>query len=225
MPIDATIAPITRTEQYLDGIANETTEGIPPFPITREEMYLDAIANGNADNIPVPITRTEMYLNAIAQNSGGGGGGGGDAWTLIGSAEYAVNTSNTSATDVGTINLTVDEITANDIIYIAVRDKSGKKPSYLYGTDAIFAFPEKSSPGATNSVRLYNCCTVMGANTYAPGKYSCAASQYGVYASSIDVSAKTVKISAKYNGSSTGTIDGTYKVEVYKLTPPFTMFE
>lgn len=46
-----------------------------PEPITRKEQYYDGIARGNASKLPEPITREEQYLEYIAKNGGGGGGG------------------------------------------------------------------------------------------------------------------------------------------------------
>lgn len=46
-----------------------------PKPITRKEQYYDGIAKGNASKLPEPITREEQYLEYIAKNGGGGGGG------------------------------------------------------------------------------------------------------------------------------------------------------
>ena len=46
-----------------------------PEPITRKEQYYDGIAKGNASKLPEPITREEQYLEYIAKNGGGGGGG------------------------------------------------------------------------------------------------------------------------------------------------------
>lgn len=42
-------------------------------PFTRSEQYLNAIANGET-NVPEPFTREEQYLYEIAQNGQGGGG-------------------------------------------------------------------------------------------------------------------------------------------------------
>lgn len=147
---------------------------------------------------------------------GGGGGGGGGAWTLIGSAEYEVSTTSTSSTTVGTISLDVEDLTDNDIVWVNIRDKAGQRNDYFFGSDSIYL----KRPGSTflNSPAQYleyvsnNALVVF--NT----------SSYGVFGSTIDYSAKTVVINARYS-SSYKTIDGTFKVEVYKLTPPFPMYE
>ena len=78
------LTPITRIEEYLDGIVNGGA--IPLEPVTRVEQFLDAIANsqtcaltpvtrieaylgkisGQSLTLPEPVTRVEMYLAAIA---------------------------------------------------------------------------------------------------------------------------------------------------------------
>ena len=224
MPIDATITPITRTEQYLDGIANETTEGIPPYPITREEMYLDAIANGNADSVPVPITRTEMYLNAIAQNAAGGGGGGGSSWTLIGTKEFEVSTTSTSETSVGDVPLEFESLSAEDIIWVHIRDKAGKRNGYFFGSDSFYVNEAKAN-GSTTSLSYKGIIIAR----YNNNSFAVTTLLRGVYPDNVYQANNNKKavIKCLYNASNTGTIDGTFKVDVYKLTPAagMVMFE
>lgn len=62
---------ITRTEQYLNGIAEG--ESVDIEPVTRKEFFL-AKAAGMDVEIPDPVTREEMYLSKISGGSSGGGG-------------------------------------------------------------------------------------------------------------------------------------------------------
>lgn len=60
---------ITRTEQYLNGIAEGKSVDIEP--VTRKELFL-AKAAGMDVETPDPVTREEMYLSKISGGSSGG---------------------------------------------------------------------------------------------------------------------------------------------------------
>lgn len=66
-----------------------------PKPVTRTEHYLNKIAQGEETNLPTPVTRTECYLNEIANNGGGGGGS-----SAAKDVTYDNTTSGLTATDV-----------------------------------------------------------------------------------------------------------------------------
>ena len=81
-----------------------------PTPINRHEQYLNAIANGTTDNLPTPpITREEVFLDYIARN---GGGGGGDVTGVKGNAESTYRKGNVNITPenigLGNVNNTSD---------------------------------------------------------------------------------------------------------------------
>lgn len=217
--------PYTRGEMYLSAIADGDSGGIPERPYTRKEMYLDAITRGDSSGIPErPYTREEMYLDAIAKN---GGGGGGSNWKLLASEEFEVTTSSTTEETVGSVELPDNSLGANDIIWIHVRDKAGKRTGYWYGADQIFLnylradIPESPGPlSTTGKVSI----GVSGAGSYVIS----GAGPYGVYATMVTQAADdhAVIIKSKYSATF-GTIDGTIRVEVYKLTPApgMTIFE
>ena len=60
------LTPITRIEEYLDGIVNGGA--IPLEPVTRVEQFLDAIANSQTCAL-TPVTRIEAYLGKISGQS------------------------------------------------------------------------------------------------------------------------------------------------------------
>ena len=76
-----------------------------PTPINRHEQYLNAIANGTTDNLPTPpITREEVFLDYIARN--GGGGGGTSDYAQLSNKPQINNTTligNKSASDLGLV--------------------------------------------------------------------------------------------------------------------------
>lgn len=64
---------ITRTEQYLNGIAEG--ESVDIEPVTRKEFFL-AKAAGMDVETPDPVTREEIFLSKISGSSSGGSSGG-----------------------------------------------------------------------------------------------------------------------------------------------------
>ena len=138
----------------------------------------------------------------------------GTSYTLLGSTELTVNTTSTSAASAGTITLDSSAYTADDIIYVTVRDKAGPRAGYFYGSDAWFCNYPKAN-GATSTL------TAAGRQGFmynSSNQYANAAASYGVYGYSI-TSAGVVTIRRRYN-SSYGTINGTFEVKVYKLKFP-----
>lgn len=148
-----------------------------------------------------------------------GGGGGGSSWTLLATQEFAVSTTSTSNTSVGDITLTLDDYAdPQTVLWVHIRDKAGKRAGHFYGSDAMF-FHYQLAVDNNNSLST-RPLGVFYVN--ASGNYGCgAASGYGVYADRLyyTPSSHYVQIYSRYT-SSYGTIDGTFKVEVYKLTMP-----
>ena len=152
--------------------------------------------------------------------------GGDSPYTLLDSSEFSVTTTSTSATSVGTITLGNSLYTANAIIYVKVRDKAGKRKGYFYGTDTFFVntFAAKGISQSLISIRpsiLYSF-DGNGLTTFNPTGSGFVSgnstSSYGVYASTITGSGN-VAVQSRYH-SNTGTIDGTYTVDVYLLKWP-----
>ena len=142
-------------------------------------------------------------------------GGGGSSWTLLGSAELSVNTTSTSAGSAGTISCGSGAFTADDIIYVRVRDKAGKRAGYFYGSDAIFCNANK----ANGSTSTFSTPAVSALRYSTSSQFAAYTGQYGVYGYSISNSG-TVTIRRRYNSNYSLTINGTYVCEVYKLVLP-----
>lgn len=133
------------------------------------------------------------------------------AWKLLGSTNITVNTSSTSATNVGTITLPA-AWTKSKIIYVRIRDQAGKRAGYFYGHDTYFTnyrIPNSSTSSLTTGAHMTYAYTSSNA-WYEYG------GQYGVYGYSIS-SAGVVTIRRRYNSTYSLTIDGTYDVEVWAL--------
>ena len=145
-------------------------------------------------------------------------GGGGTGWTNISSTELAVNTTSTSAASAGTVALGSSAFTADKIIYVRIRDKSGARNGYFYGSDTFFMNWQKAN-GATTTLSVvaqeyyrYNNSAITGA-----------AGAYGVYGYSIN-SSGTLTIRRRYNSTNTLTINSTYTIDVYTIDPPKALF-
>ena len=156
--------------------------------------------------------------------TGTASGGGGSNWNKIATTEYTVNTTTTSNKSVGDIELTLSDY--NDpqtVLWVHIRDKAGKRNGYYYGSDTIF-FHWQLINNNTNSLST-RPVSLLYVNS--SGSYVGAPSAYGVFAYRLYYTSSNhyVQIYSRYN-SSYGTINGTFKVDVYKLTMPsgFTIF-
>lgn len=146
----------------------------------------------------------------------GGGGGGGSNWTLLASEEYAVNTTSTSATAVASIKLPEGDYGPEDIIWVHIRDKAGKRNGYFFGHDGI-CLNYLAKRNATGSSGVATLLLYVSSEAW----YVANNASFGVYVNNVSRAMDgqlTVNISARYS-SGYGIIGGTYKVEVYKLTP------
>lgn len=146
--------------------------------------------------------------------TGTSSGGGGSNWTLLGSKELTISTTSTSNTNQGDITCS-GTFTKDDIIWVRIRDKAGKRAGHMYGTDTIFLNANKAN-GSTSTYST-KMTTVIRYST--SSQWGCYIGNYGVYAYSISNAGK-ILIYSRYNSTNTLTINGTYVVEVYKLTLP-----
>lgn len=85
------------------------------------------------------VASGKFFYNASGVlTEGTASGGGGSSYTLLGSAEFSVSTSSTTATDVGTISCGANAYTKNKLIYVSVRRKEGKINGFC-GSDSFFS--------------------------------------------------------------------------------------
>lgn len=153
------------------------------------------------------------YVNG-ALITGTNSGGGGSNWTLLGSKEMTISTTSTSNTNQGDITCS-GAFTKDDIIWVRVRDKAGKRAGYMYGTDTFFL----NSNNANGSTSTYSTKATEVIRYSTSSQWACYTGNYGVYGYSIS-SAGKILIYSRYNSNNTLTINGTYVIEVYKLTLP-----
>lgn len=181
-----------------------------PVPAWRREEFLigilGAIKGVEGASVPEPVWREEQYLKAMFDALSGGAG---SSYKLLKSAEFTVNTSSTTAIDVGTVAAGAAAYDSSKIIYVRIRDKAGVRDGYFTESDSWFPNPYQYKSQAL---------TISTYAKFAIGNGSVSTATYGVYPFSVD-SNGTFTIKAKYN-STYGTINGTYVVEVYALDWP-----
>lgn len=139
------------------------------------------------------------------------------AYIKLAESEVEANTTSTTVSIIDTITIdpASDAYTSANMIFVTVRDKAGKRAGYFYGADAIFSNPNPAN-GTTSSV------TNPARNTYTYSSNSVFAvnnSNNGVYAYDIKSNGE-IRIGQRYNSTSSLTVNGTYKVEVYALVYP-----
>lgn len=168
------------------------------------------------------VLQGKLFLSAdgtITEGTNSGGGSGGDsAWTKVAEKNYTIETYvSTSATTHAMWETGHRELwTDSKWVYVRIRDTAGKRAGYFYGSDQFFlVYPTTSET-----------TTIIGRFTlrYTSGETYTASSQasttgYGVYADMLYSNGR-IRIRKRYNSTSSLTIDGTYKVEVYLLDPP-----
>lgn len=150
------------------------------------------------------------------------GGGGSSSWTKVAETSYQVTYSSTSATTHATWATGHSEIwTSDKIVYIRIRDTAGKRNGYFYGSDTFFMnmYPASNiTPTNASNGIITNIWNVNSNGIYGQ-IYGYGSTGYGVYASTVYRDGM-IGIRKRYNSSYSGTVNGTYKVEVYLLDPP-----
>ena len=196
-----------------------------PVPAWRREEFLigilGAIKGVDGASVPEPVWREEQYLKAMFDVISEGGGGSA-SYELLHSEEVTANTTSTSTTVIKTISLGADAYTGDKLLLVRIRDKAGPRDGYVYGSDSLF-FNNAAAVGSNFgclSTPVYYC---VKSNKWSVGT-GFSGSGYGVFAQTLygGGSGSTVgdlDIATKY-GSSYGTINGTFTVDVYLVSMP-----
>jgi hypothetical protein len=140
----------------------------------------------------------------------------GSSYTKLAETEVTVNTTSTSVAIVENINISpaTDVWTSAQQIFVSIRDKAGKRNGYFLGADAIFSNANPANESSANAA--------PARNTYlynADGEFVQNNSGYGVFVYDINSSGR-IRIGSRFNATSSLTINGTYKIEVYALPYP-----
>lgn len=136
-------------------------------------------------------------------------------WTFVKSGELTVNTTSTSAGSAGSVTCDSSIVDKSIMIYVRIRDKAGKRAGYFCGSDNFFINYRKANGSTTADSVVARAITAYNSSN----QYIQNGSGYGVYAYSI-TNAGVVNIYRRYNSSYSLTINGTYKIDIYKLAYP-----
>lgn len=171
-----------------------------------------ALVSQSSDSVTQNGTVDTTLINSLTVNVPGG-----SSWTLLASKEFTVSTSSTTETEVGKVELPNSNYGPEDIIWVHIRDKAGKRSGYWFGSDSILInYPRGSiNPASTDAIVTVAIFELGQCNGV-----SQSTSKFGIYPIKMTQEANDheITIAAKYRASD-GTIDGTYKVDVYKLAP------
>lgn len=148
-----------------------------------------------------------------------GGGSSSSNVTLIASTELEVSTSSTSQTSLGNVTGTENARTANAIVYVRVRDKAGKRQGYFYGSDTFFLEAYVANGVTTAENRGVKTMLTYNSSSQFVPYLSTGTSGYGVFPNSI-YSQGNIAMYARYDATYSGTIDGTYAVDVFLIETP-----
>ena len=161
------------------------------------------------------VASGKLFLKADGSIGTGTGSGGSSNWTLLHQEDITTSTTSTSAASVKSITGVTGVWDNTTIIYVRIRDKAGPRAGYFYGSDNFyFGYQQanSSTSAGTNMARTIHRYSTSNAW----GEYSGA---YGVYCYDINSSGR-VRIYQRYSSTNTLTINGTYRVQIYKLTFP-----
>lgn len=140
-------------------------------------------------------------------------------YTLLATKTFTVNTSSTSAASVGTVDCGSSAYTSDKIVYAKIRDNAGAREGYCIGSDTFFYNRLPASGKSTELQYAARFTHSLRADdeyyTYPAGSNT----GYGVYANTI-TSTGVISIYSRYNSNNSGTINGTFTVQVYLIDYP-----
>ena len=142
--------------------------------------------------------------------SSGGGGGGGSSYELVHSQDIEVSTTSTSTVTVADIPL---QIYTDDLYFIYIYDTAGVRSGYFYESFTLVA-NNKAASGETGTLDYFARYLIARSTSSWVGN----ANLYGIFPMSVGQNWLT--IGARYSSGNSKTIDGTYRVDVYKLKLP-----
>lgn len=174
---------------------------------------------GGASVEPLTVTENGEYseegvaYSPVTVNVPASGG-----WTKIATAEFNVNTTSATATDIGTIDVGKQYYSKDYILWVNVRDKAGKREGYYFGTDS-FILNAWAASGLFGDYSDISHLTIR----YQNSQFEAYVGGMGVYPYYIDRNG-IIQMRSRYSSSFSKTIDGTYVVDVYAYESPVALF-
>ena len=209
---------VTNTTGYITGGTKTAT----PVTVSASEL-VSGTKSITENGTGIDVTN---YASVNVNVSGGSGYG----YEFIGSADFTVNTTSTTAVSVGTFETGSSSIwTSGKMVYVKIRDTAGRRNGYYYGTDCFFAnlIPGNNLTGTYSyqmcgSYFYQNASGYLQQNSLYRSSSSSVVGGYGVYPIRV-YNNGDVEIETRYSSSSsynTLTINGTFRVSVYTLDWP-----
>lgn len=174
------------------------------------------------------ITAADLMQGKTAHGADGepitGTYSGGSNWELLASAEVELNVTSTSVqTAVAILNIDKEILKTNTYyLFSRVRDTAGARPGYWIGSDQLLISTLTGSRATwttgTDSASIgyiaYKCSSGGGVQK------TNSSDKYGLWIKSVVTSTGGLYYAGRYDSTNSLTINGTYSIEVYKLTLP-----
>ena len=125
---------------------------------------------------------------------------------LVAEKDFSANTESTTAISLGT--MVVGNVAVGDLYAVEIMDKAGRRSNYFLSNDQFCRIKTTGSNPISNLITADSSGTLI-TSTSSAGVY--------VSATSLSGSNLTLTLSAKYSASTSKTINGTYRVRVYKV--------
>ena len=195
------------------------------------------ISGGTKTGTAVTVSASELVSGTLSITENGtadvtnyasvdvnvSGGGAASSYALVATDEVTTSSTSTSSTYVLDMTPTPSVRRADKIIYVKVRDKAGKRNGYFYGSDSFFFDLQVANGSVTLMSYAMHVSYAYDSSGKLLGSNSASVlnnnSPIGVSPTAITKDGM-IRITTKYNASYSGTIDGTYTVDVYLLDWP-----
>lgn len=131
---------------------------------------------------------------------------GGSSYELKYTTSFTISTTSTTSTDVATVETGVEFKTPSKFLLVCIYDTAGRRNGYFYGSITLLEMYNSWTSTDTKIHKIFR--------TNNDGTASTNTQLAGLFITRFYADGK-FKIKVIYNADNSGTIDGTYKVDVY----------